>query len=93
MRSFPVCPAGTDGPRPTLPPGGRMGDVAHCTNGFAHDAGLLHMDVANAHPGSGAALTATVIQTSKQPILITRTVSHAPTLQPPNTTPKTLIRL
>ncbi|MGR3502593.1 DUF3306 domain-containing protein [Pseudaestuariivita sp.] len=48
---------GNHEPRPSLPPGGRTADVEHPSEVLPSDDLSQHIDVASAHPGSGAALT------------------------------------
>jgi len=52
---FTVLP-GLAGPRPTLPPGGRMGDVSRRSHERQNNDAVPRSDVSCAHPGSGAAL-------------------------------------
>ena len=55
------CPARVrPGPRPTLPPGGRMGDVSHRTNVLSAASASQRSTDGCAHPGSGAALCSSV---------------------------------
>ncbi|PRY81094.1 hypothetical protein CLV76_10251 [Marivita geojedonensis] len=44
------------GPRPTLPPGGRIGDPLAPNQRYARDAASYRSNTKSAHPGSGAAL-------------------------------------
>jgi hypothetical protein len=55
QQSFTVLP-GLAGPRPTLPPGGRMDDVSRRSAVLRTGYAFLRLSLAHALPGSGAAL-------------------------------------
>ena len=55
LRFFTVLP-GKAGPRPTLPPGGRILEVVRRTLVLQSVAAMPPSTVSCAHPGSGAAL-------------------------------------
>ncbi len=54
----PHWPGGTAGPRPTLPPGGRLGDDTHSATGIRASERTRRSSRPSAHPGSGASLSA-----------------------------------